>query len=132
MRNHLVLIATTLGALIVSPPHPAQADDAYVCDDGRLVYARPETLEKLKATDPCVAKYFTATPQPLAPSIQARGAPADRTATAAAKPVARAAQTKSQPPEKPKAPEPSIGTDFRNVRIINASPGHGEIYRHLR
>ena len=38
-----LLYVTMLGLVACLSPTGARADDAYVCDGGRLVYARPET-----------------------------------------------------------------------------------------
>jgi hypothetical protein len=140
-------------------PHAAVADDAYVCDGGRLVYARPETLEKLKATDPCVAAYWaprharpgdvtqptdkvpTAIPAPE-PLAGPKAGPGKRAGLTKTSPAIRPATLTAaeQPPVEVPAPElrpvraagPDAATaDFRNVRIINAGPGT-PIYRHER
>jgi hypothetical protein len=118
----------------------AKADDAYICDDGRLVYAKPSTLEKLKATDPCIAKYFKTTPQPLPQSAPVASQPTGTNAGALPtppaprfKPAVGAPTTKdARIIDKPKAPEAAQGTDFRNVRVINATAGQADIYRHTR
>jgi hypothetical protein len=118
----------------------ARADDAYICDDGRLVYAKPATLEKLKATDPCIAKYFNVTPPPLAQTAPVAGLPTGSKAGALpAPPAPRFKPSVGAPPakdarimEQPKALEAAQGTDFRNVRVINAPAGQAEIYRHTR
>jgi hypothetical protein len=143
MLQLLHAIAGAFGAfamLTLLSVNQAKADDAYVCDDGRLVYAKPSTLEKLKATDPCIAKYFKTTPQPLAASAPLASQPAGPTAVGQPAPVApRFKPSVGAPPAKdaratvkPKAIEAAEGTDFRNVRVINAPAGQAEIYRHTR
>ena len=132
----------------------ARADDAYVCDGGRLVYARPETLEKLKQTDPCVQAFYRTTPAapvaapvpqvapasapvlPAAPSVAAKNkapsakpAPLKGTLDAALK--ASPANPATAKPMPPKPVESAAGTDFRNVRIIN-SPTGPEFFHHDR
>lgn len=36
----------------------AKADDAYVCDSGRIVYVKLGSLEQMKRTDPCIAAHY--------------------------------------------------------------------------
>lgn len=40
---------------------PAQADEAYVCEGGRVAYVRFGQLEAMKRKDPCVAAYYGVT-----------------------------------------------------------------------
>jgi hypothetical protein len=150
-----LLIAAVAAAAAL--PSVAQADDAYICDGGRMVYARPETLEKLKASDPCVAAYWRLNeaaspasepapatgPQTLAgpPAAKPAGKPVQRPnlrdaltgpdpATGPrAKPAATTPTAKST--DRPAPPASAANTDFRNVRVINAEDGP-EFYRHDR
>ena len=119
-------------ALLVLPA-PAFADDAYVCDGGRIAYARPETLEKLKQTDPCVQGYFRFQPAPAAPAQAAPDAPAVSQGTVRvpdkAKPPGRSASADTGPDRAP--PQATAGTDFRNVRVINAQ-GSDAVFYHAR
>lgn len=135
---------------------PAIAADAYVCDGGRLVYARPETLERLKQTDPCIASYHgidlakkappagpavvrTAAAAPLVvdkrPLSQASAAPglvrqpAERSAPDARLYTAMGPQATAKPRRPAQA---SPGTDFRTVRILNAGPGSPQTFHHAR
>lgn len=53
-----VLVAMTLG---LSPYNGgAIADEAYVCDGGRVAYVRFGELEAMKRKDPCIAAYYGA------------------------------------------------------------------------
>jgi hypothetical protein len=126
------------GLATATPGGSALADDAYVCDGGRLVYARPETLEKLKQSDPCVAGYFKFQTGPAdTPTAQAQTPPASAPSRGTGdgeriRPsVGKSASAAGQAPTPAKAPEASVGTDYRNVHVINA-PGDGTIYRHER
>ena len=123
-------------ALAIPTSTPAGADDAYVCDGGRLVYARPETLEKLKQTDPCIAGYFNpkaapakAAPEPAGPAAPLRGVirEDDKNKPARGKSAALRGEDGVLP-----APVASIGTDFRNVWVINGSADNVQIFRHER
>lgn len=60
-------IAICLSAMAL----PVQAEEVFLCEDGRLVYASMETIEGLKRTDPCVARYFglEAVAQPVTPPV---------------------------------------------------------------
>jgi hypothetical protein len=134
-RAGLIALA---GWTIATPGGWALADDAYVCDGGRLVYARPETLEKLKQTDPCVAGYFKFQARPDdAPAAQAQTppAPAPSRGTGDGERVRPSGGTSASAAGRAatlvKTPEASVGTDYRNVHVINAT-GDGTIYRHER
>lgn len=137
----------------------AHADDAYVCDGGRLVYARPETLEKLKKTDPCIASYYRQNTVPVAvpalrepsitagtvdavasektPSIAPNGGNVNLK-TAPVRPDLLPALKEKMPlakrvkPPAAKPPQSASGTDYRNITIINAPQGQASIYRHER
>jgi hypothetical protein len=99
----------------------ARADEAYVCDAGRVVYVKPGQLEIMKLQDPCVARYFENTPsaRPAARPPQTADAAATVAPTASPAPVARK-----------QAVDPIA--DYRNVRIINASPGAEAWFQHRR
>ena len=157
MNYSLRVLFGTLGFTAGLVPSLASADDAYVCDGGRMVYARPETLEKLKATDPCVARYHSLAGTVIAPATVPRPAaaiaplpsatPAPKAAKGPAslyKDAARSPEpakpvplkpalvaTPKAAPVKPKPAEAAAGTDFRNVRVINAQDG-AHLYRHDR
>ncbi|MEQ8823590.1 MAG: hypothetical protein RIC14_04365 [Filomicrobium sp.] len=52
----------------------AIADETFVCDDGRVLTLRPEQVEALIETDPCIAKYYgreVKVPRPSAASPRA-------------------------------------------------------------
>ncbi len=117
-----VVAAVALAAGALS--EAARADEAYVCDAGRIVYVRPGELELKKLQDPCIAKYFENTPaaKPVVAkpaAVVATQAPA--ASSAEPKTVAAIVAVAPAAPVKPRA-EPVIG-DYRNVRIINAAPG---------
>jgi hypothetical protein len=153
MLKYLPWIAA-LGISTGLTTNAARADDAYVCDGGRLVYARPETLEKLKQTDPCVQAFYRTTPAapiaapspqvapasspvaPAAPSVTAKNKapsakPAPLKGTRDASLKASPAKPATVKPVSVKPVESAPGTDFRNVRIINA-PAGPEFFHHDR
>jgi hypothetical protein len=86
---------------------PVRADEAYICDGGRVVHVKPGQIEALKLSDPCIAKYFETTPR-----------------------VERQVTVAAPTPAKPATPERA--NDFRNVRIINAEPGTNPWFQHRR
>ena len=100
----------------------ARADEAYVCDAGRIVYVKPGELEMKKLQDPCIAKYFenTSTTKPVAPEPITAAAPAvpQSFTSAPIAPIQKVERTASP------------GGDYRNVRIINAAPGADAWFRH--
>lgn len=145
LRGSIAGLAFALSALC-SPPS-AHADEAYVCEAGRVVYVRPGELEAMKRADACIASYYgiTLAPGSQPPTPSAAAAPASR--VPAAPPVAfktlsevenqprtsRSVAVKLAVAEQPIARRlaPSVaspGTDFRNVRLINGT-GDGW-YRH--
>lgn len=84
----------------------ARADEAFVCEDGRVINVQRGELELMKRREPCVAKYFDVATAP-APAVST-------TLPLVASPVAKAVAPAS---------------DYRNVRIINASPGGAVWFR---
>lgn len=56
-RRYLLLPLTAL-ASVLGAPVQAIADEAYICDAGRIVYVKPGELEHLKRSDPCIAGYY--------------------------------------------------------------------------
>ncbi len=153
-RASVPMLAFALGFMAALPVDPARADDAYVCDGGRLVYANSETLEKLKQTDPCIAGYYAQNPlrterpqpapvvieeaparprAPLAPAPKSKPQSLQRDAglkgTTTATVSARTPKARAAPLAPPLA---AAGTDFRNVRVINAPAGSPAVYHHER
>ena len=96
----------------------ARADEAYICDAGRVVYVKPGELEIKKLQDPCIAKYFENSPKVTRSTADAATA-AQHAASAISAPISI-------------APAPEKAGDYRNVRIINASPGSDAWFAHRR
>lgn len=122
---------------------PATAAEAFLCDKDRVVYVEAGQLEELKKSDACIAAYFGIklnTPA-AAPATSKDGAPLDLktlTETGSADRFVPgqndlrrrvAALDTSGKPKTPPAAAP--GTDFRNVKVLNASDGDGW-FRHAR
>jgi hypothetical protein len=131
---HIVLFS--IGVLAAIGISAARAADEVPCAPVRLVYIPPAALAELKRTDPCFAAALAggeaSAPNPhvratlAAPVHQAVTAPALRTTTTA---EGASRHGLIQQREAPRAAE---GTDFRNVRILNAGESETALYRHER
>lgn len=136
--------ALILAAACACAPSLVRADEAYLCGPDTVVYVKPHELETLKRTDPCIAAYFglkvEQPAQARVPVDRIGGAP-DRKST----PTGRAPFKTLDAPETSerisRAPERSAhlmpptaapGTDFRNVRVINAASQDAQWFRHQR
>jgi hypothetical protein len=140
--------------LVAAGGHAARADEAYVCDGGRIVYVKPGQLEHLKRTDPCIAGYYglsvgdgtqsahtnsQATSSELVEELMLgaeNGLKLERDAMTALagkenrdKPQPAAFVVPKPAPVKKIAPA-AAPADYRNVVILNAAPGASAIYRH--
>ncbi len=60
----IAAVALAAGAWVEA----ARADEAYICERGRVVYVKPGELETMKLQDPCVAGYFGHVPAATAPA----------------------------------------------------------------
>lgn len=137
-----------------------RADEAYLCDGGRIVKVAFGKLEEMKRTDACVAAHYGmsvvpparietgAIPvperhenSPSAATIVAPSNPAPRAITtptlapaARAAPIraARAAPMKSASMDKAPSPRAAAGTDYRNVVLLNPEPGQPVVFHHER
>lgn len=68
------LLATATIALVAGWfVEAARADEAYVCEGGRIVYVKMGQLERLKREDPCIAQYY-GLPAPGASTTQSAAA----------------------------------------------------------
>lgn len=152
-------LALTAG-LLSTAAGSARADEAFLCGPDTVVYVKPSELEAKKKSDPCIARYFgleVAMPAPSsAPASGGSAASKDVTRKAvdasstalAGKTVADTAvalKTLAAPETEahnrdiaptrtaaaaPPAPQP--GTDYRNVRVINASSPDEQWFKHTR
>lgn len=148
-----------LGFLAATGVEAVRADEAYLCEDGRIVKVAPGQLEVLKRTDACIAAYYGLKIEAAPPIETGAIAPAARrspaadpppalnketrpaataatkpAATAASKPAATVASKSTRIAIKSTAPSgpprAAAGTDYRNVVVLNAGPGQPAIYRH--
>lgn len=58
MRGVLISVVAAVAWGVVSVGEAAHADDAYVCEGGRIAYVRFGDLEAMKRRDPCIAAYY--------------------------------------------------------------------------
>lgn len=150
----LAFASAVAGAGLVDV-RPAHADEAFLCGPDTVVYVKPAELELKKRTDPCIAAYYGLQVEPDASAKDpAKTAESDSASKPApVKETRRGAPPASNPVELKRLPAPehdapgraveersasllppvpTPGTDYRNVRVINASSPGEEWYRHLR
>lgn len=141
-----------LGFLAATGVEAARADEAYLCDGGRIVKVPFGKLEELKRTDACIAAYYglkvvpatrleTGTITPPAPVVSATttqqtaialppgGPPSEPNLSVA--PPPKPAPVRQASAEKPIV-RAAAGTDYRNVVLLNPAPGDPAIFRHDR
>ena len=124
----------------------ARADDAYLCGPDNVVYVNAADLEAKKHSDPCIAAYYgitIETPANTALKSASSEAPRDVAQLAAHKITLKSSYLseassrvrlghKMERHTLMAPPLASQGTDFRNVKIINASSADEQWFRHQR
>lgn len=146
LRGSIAALAFAVSALTGAPT--ARADEAYVCEAGRVVYVRPGELEAMKHSDACIASYYgiVLSPPTVIPSASATSAapasapPVDfktldapeNQANNARSPAIRLAQAGPAAVHHRAPAIAALGTDFRNVRLINGGPDGDGWYRHTQ
>jgi hypothetical protein len=128
----------------------ARADEAYLCDGGRIVKVPFGKLEEMKRTDACIAAHYGlsvvapagietgAIPvqerqenSPSAATIFAPSTPAPLAIISGpVVPVARGAPMKTASLDKSPSPRAAAGTDYRNVVLLNPEPGQPAVFHH--
>lgn len=137
----LFAVAVSAGAMgVVSSP--VHADEAYLCGPDKIVYVAPGDLENKKRTDPCIAGYYGLTvdaPAALEKAAEAKAETATQQRSAAAQlkllsfpevPDRVSANIGRHAALEP--PRATPGTDYRNVKILNATGPDAAWYRHSR
>lgn len=136
--------ALILAAACACGPGSARADEAFLCGPDTVVYVKAGELEERKRTDPCIAAYYgLKVEQPASARV-----PVDRigVATPGKSPetgpvpfktldAPETSERLSHAPERSAQlmpPAASPGTDFRNVRVINAASQDAQWFRHQR
>ncbi len=106
--------ALLIAAALTLQGRQARAEEAYVCEDGRVVQVRTGELDRLKRTDPCIAAYYKMNVEPAATPpatpIALRGAKVSGlggaiTQAAASAPVQMASVDRSPPPPPARNPK---------------------------
>lgn len=138
----LTALAVAVPAAFASAP--ARADEAFLCGPDTVVYVKPSELEERKKTDACIARYFGLTvekvPAPAPPPAPRQVTVARKTAGPPPKlkglEAPETAERVGAPPQARTAaavpPVASPGTDFRNVRVINAVSPEDQWFKHVR
>lgn len=137
-----------VGFIAAAPIGTVRADEAYLCDGGRIVYVPWGKLEEMKRTDACIARYYgveiaAVPPTTSAPTLPAPATSAASPATPSGQPLrletlpdaedpARTARTPGHPRRPLGPPRAAEGTDYRNVPIINAADASAAVFRHER
>jgi hypothetical protein len=139
-------VSVVATALSLPAARPAPAADAYLCGPDNVVYVEIENLEAMKRSDPCIATYYELKIEPHSVADPAgaetlSGRPPDairvlrqlRPRLAADEPVA---SVQSSAPLRHAKTLPAItaaaGTDYRNVRVINAASPENAWFRHRK
>lgn len=73
-RLRLLVPFASLLVAAIGAPVSAFADEAYVCEGGRIVYVAFGDLERLKRTDACIAAHYGLQVAPTAPVAEAGAA----------------------------------------------------------
>jgi hypothetical protein len=126
---------------------PVRADEAYLCGPDKVVYVAVEDLEMRKRTDPCIAAYYglkveaaaavEVTPVAATAPEKLTKTALSKTTVAGLKPLSDAEipdrvskRTERQASLDP--PRPTPGTDYRNIKILNAASTDDAWYRHTK
>lgn len=142
-----------LGFLAATGVEAVRADEAYLCDGGRIVKVPFGKLEEMKRTDACIASYYglkvgsatrleTGAIGPPEPAVAAATTSQTTMAVPPGDPRPASSLSMESPPkpapvrqanaEKPSAPRAAPGTDYRNVVLLNPEPGDPAVFRHDR
>jgi hypothetical protein len=124
---------------------PVRADEAYLCGPDKVVYVAVENLELKKRTDPCIAAYYgLKVDASVEVGSAAVSAPEKLEKTASSKSVvaglkplsdAEIPDPVSKKLERQASLEPpraTPGTDYRNIKILNAASSDDAWYRHTK
>ena len=140
LRGSIAVLAFAMSALTQTPV--AHADEAYVCEAGRVVYVKPGELEAMKQSDACIASYYGITLAPNAvapvagpvksPQLELKKLDGPEQQANSGKPAMTRIAYASGTAEihHRAAPVAAADTDFRNVRLINGGAESGGWFRH--
>lgn len=148
--SHWILAALSTTAIGLFA-RPAVADEAYLCGPDSVIYVSVADLPKMKRTNACIAAYYGL-------KVEAsEQQPANKRSLPVSRPSTMAANVQRKNPEAHAALKPLVepealvrdvaiearqaslvrpltapGTDFRNVKIINATSDEDAVFRHTR
>lgn len=144
-RVSIGFVVSATGVALTAVSAPSRADEAYLCAPDKVVYVSTADLPKLKRTDPCIAAYYGLTVEtPAKPAVavtatikQAAPLPEKKPVAIALKPLTETeavSRASVQPAQLAALTPPSAmpGTDFRNVKILNASRPDDAWFRHTK
>lgn len=148
--SHFLLAGLSAVAISVFA-HPASADEAYLCGPDSIIYVSAADLPKMKRTNACIAAYYgltVETPEPQAKVPAVAKPSANATKPQAAARAKTAVQAALKPLVEPDAATPAApqairqaaltrpfaapGTDYRNVRVLNATSDEAAVFRHTK
>ncbi|MGB4865024.1 MAG: hypothetical protein WBP38_03910 [Hyphomicrobium sp.] len=134
-------MGAALVAAVIACPASAQADEAYLCGPDKVVYVSAADLPMKKRTDPCIAAYYgltveagahaatsTSDAKTAAASVQAELKPLSDTEIPSSTTRQDQRQAALAPVREP--PRAMAGTDYRNVKILNAATPDSAWFHH--
>lgn len=143
------LFGAAAAAAAIMCPATAQADEAYLCGPDKVVYVSVADLPMMKRTDPCIAAYYGLTvegassaagAQPAAghtPSISQSVKSVEAELKLLSDPDMRGGAEKFPQQQAALAPvrippRATVGTDYRNVKILNAATPESAWFHHAK
>ena len=148
-RVGIWLFGAASAAAVIVCPATARADEAYLCGPDKVVYVSVADLPMMKRTDPCIAAYYGLTVEGTSTAAGAQPAaghaPAiaqsansikselkplsdnDIRGSAAEFPQQQAALAPARMP-----PRATVGTDYRNVKVLNAATPGSAWFHHAK
>ena len=145
-RVSLGFALTVASSALLQSSGQARADEAYLCGPDTVVYVAVADLEAKKHTDPCIAAYYGLKVEASAVANAAAkpAAAVDKVAKKAA-PIAAPSLKALGEPDIPdrvprklqrqaslEPPRTAPGTDYRNVRVINAASEDAAWFHHVK
>lgn len=148
------------GLVMTGASAPVVAAEAFLCGPDEVIYVEVADLERMKRTNACIAAHYGLEIEPaqnapkanpangVKPQVKSKPATAAATAPAAKSDTARSLKFRplTEAPVKVAKPValatlnkrsvepavPSVGTDYRNVRVLNAQSDADAWYHHAR
>jgi hypothetical protein len=129
---------TAISVVLGFCPATAKADEAYLCGPDTVVYVAAADLEAKKRSDPCIAAYYGLKVETAAKvatnaaeqTLKSAAAPELKTLAASEIPDRVASRRERQAALV--MPAASEGTDYRNVRVLNAASSDQMWFKHSK